>query len=127
MTVGERISATVGAVTEGPWRSIIRVFAIVFAIFGLILIGNEIIENIVSCNAGACARLHLGTMLWGVALATFGLLAIQKGDPKEALDDVLSGGSVVRGWLFTRIGRSTDAPGTKVTTVVEPPVEEKKP
>ncbi len=118
--MNDRISLGV-RLQEGRWRSVIRVFAVVIAVLGLILIGNEILENVTSCGAAGCSRIHLGTMLWGVTLLSLGLLILQKGDVALSLEQAATTGTIVRGW-FTRSGRASDLPGTKVTTVVTPPI-----
>lgn len=107
---------------DREWRSVIRLFAIVVAIFGLVLFAIEIWEQ-VRCAKDVC-KLHLATMLWGVTLLSLGLLILQKGDVSMSLKDAAATGTIVRGW-FTRSGRATDPAGTSVTTVVSPPPEKK--
>lgn len=118
------------AMTEGPWRSIIRLFAILMAILGLVLVIHEIWENVmcpavaingvITARATYCAKIHLSSMLWGVALTSLGMLIIQKGDVSESLSDFAKTGTVVRSW-WPGGRRSTDQP-----VVVEQPVVEKK-
>lgn len=98
------------------WRSVIRIFAVFAAALGLLLITNEILENVSSCNAGACVRVHVSTMLWGLTLLSFGLLILQKGDVSMSLRDMTRAGDVVSTW-FGR--RSYDRKSGKVTTVTE--------
>lgn len=106
---------------DRQWRGVIRVFAIIVAIFGLVLFANEIVEQ-VRCTTSLC-KLHLSTMLWGVSLLSLGLLILQRGDVSASLKDAAATGTIVRGW-FTRGGRATDPEGTKVTTVVRTPVDQ---
>ncbi len=97
---------------------VIRYCAFLMVLCGFLLIGHEIVENVL-CHDPSCQKLHLGTMLWGLALVSLGLLIIQKGDVSASLKDFTSAGSIVRSWW--RPGRADDAPGTVVRSeVVEP-------
>ena len=97
------------------WRSIIRIMATVAALFGLVLMGNEILEQITSCNVGRCERIHLGPMLWGITLMAFGLLILQRGDVTMSLKDITTAGNHVASW-FGR--RAYDRKSGKVAAVV---------
>lgn len=110
---------------DREWRSVIRLAAVPIALIGLALMVNETLEQL-RCAPGATCKLHLSTMLWGIGLFSFACLIWQKGDVSKSLDQVTSAGDRVRGW-FTRSGRSTDAAGTKVTTIVSPPPSDKTP
>ncbi len=103
---------------DREWRSVIRLSAIPIALTGLVLMGNETLEQ-VRCTKDVC-KLHLGTMLWGVGLFSLAMLVWQKGDVASSLKVAADTGTIVRGW-FTRAGRATDPEGTKVTTVITPP------
>lgn len=117
-----RVSTTASRFTDGAWRSVIRIFAVVGALLGLALIGNEIFENITCEGLAYCAKIHLSTFFVGLSMFGLCLLILQKGDVSLSLQQAAATGSIIRGW-FTRSGRSTDAPGTTVTTVVEQPPE----
>lgn len=84
------------------WRSVIRIFACVAAIFGLILIANVILENVVTCSAGKCSKLPLGAMLWGLTLLSFGCLMLQRGDVTMSLKDLTTAGNSVATWFGRR-------------------------
>jgi hypothetical protein len=99
------------------WRSVIRIFATVAALFGLILCFNEMLENIVSCQVGTCQPIHVSTMLWGIGFLVGGCLVIQRGDVSMSLREFTDAGERIRGW-FGR--RSYDrAPEMKEITKVE--------
>lgn len=124
------LSAAVGH--DGPWRSVIRIFAVAMALIGLSIVFHEIWENIMCpaltlpngdmVRAGYCAKIHLGPMMWGIALMSLGLLILQKGDVSTSLTDAARVGTVVRSW-WPGGRRATDQP-----VVVEQPVvtEERK-
>lgn len=115
----ERPSAGATVRQDNRWKSVIRVFAVISAILGLVLIANEIFENVTSCNAGACIRIHLSTMLWGLALLSLGLLILQKGDVSTSLQEFTATGTIVRGWWAgRRIGDKINAPSAVVRPIV---------
>lgn len=101
---------------ESHWKRVIRWFAVVAAILGLLMIGNEILENIISHGT---SKVHLSTMLWGITLLSFGLLIIQRGDVSTSVREVTAAGDVVSTWW--RKGRGSDKPGTVVQTTVAQP------
>lgn len=84
------------------WRAVIRIFAVIAAILGLVVITNEILENIMSCNAGECTRIHVATMTWGLTLLALGLLVLQKGDVSMSLRDLTATGNAVATWFGRR-------------------------
>lgn len=107
------------------WRSVIRIIAVVVALLGMALVVNEILENIFSCNAGACTRIHLSTMLWGLTLLSFGLLVLQKGDVSMSLRDLTSTGNAVATWFGRRAydrksGKIAAVEATAAESVGEP-------
>lgn len=117
----ERPSLAIDRQEQSRWRSIIRVFAIIGAIMGLALIGNEILENITCEGQAYCGKIHLSTFFVGLSMFGLCLLILQKGDVSLSFQQAAATGTIVRSW-FTRAGRATDAPNTVVTTVVEKPV-----
>jgi uncharacterized membrane protein YozB (DUF420 family) len=84
------------------WRSVIRILAVMAALLGLVLIANEILENIRSCNVGACTRIHALTMAWGIVLLALGMLVLQKGDVSMSLRDLRETGNAVATWFGRR-------------------------
>lgn len=115
------------------WRSIIRIMASVAAMFGLILIGNEILEQVTSCNVGPCARLHLSPMLWGLTLLSFGLLVLQRGDVTMSLRDITAAGNHVATWFgrraYDRRSSKVAVIATEETAIIEtrePPSRDKE-
>lgn len=110
-----RLSDKIKIPSEGPWRSVIRIFAITLALLGLVLMFHEILEN-VWCIEDHC-KIHLSTMMWGLTLLSFGLLILQKGDVSVSLTEIVEKGSIVRGWWPGR--RSDDPKGTIVTVIEE--------
>lgn len=100
------------------WRAVIRIFAVTIALLGVALVANEILENISSCNADHCVRIHLSTMLWGLTCLSLGLLILQKGDVSMSLRDLTSTGNAVATW-FGR--RAYDRKSGRVAAVAEDP------
>ena len=123
MTAPFRPSLSATAFPDGPWRSVIRIFAVVLALIGMALMGDQVIVNITCDGARYCSKIQLGAMGWGAGLLVVSLLVLQSGNVSQSVHEAVQEGSIVRGWFSFRRGRGTDAPGTTVATAVISPPE----
>lgn len=91
MTTHRRESAGLKAYIATS-RGVIRVFAAVLALLGLILITNEILEQILGCEAAVCQPIHIAPMAWGIGLLMLGCLILQRGDVSVSIGEALTFG-----------------------------------
>lgn len=103
------------------WRSVIRILAVTAALLGLVLIANEILENIRTCNSGACTRIHMVTMAWGITLLALGMLVLQRGDVSMSLRDLTATGNAVATWFGRRAYDRKSGAIAAVTTETKTP------
>lgn len=84
------------------WRSVIRILALAAALFGLTLIANECLEQVVGCRIHACAAIHVMPIGVGLALLVWGCLVLQRGDVSVSLTQFTAAGDRVASWFGRR-------------------------
>ncbi|MGJ0510250.1 MAG: hypothetical protein ACR652_24660 [Methylocystis sp.] len=111
---------------ERTWREHIRFAVVPLLLFGFALMGREVWE-IVACPRTETCHVHMSTMAWGIGLVVLALLIWQQGNVSKSITEAVAAGADIRARWFTRPGRESDTPGTKVTTVIEEPPPDKEP
>lgn len=83
-------------------RGVIRTFALIVGLFGLLLISGEVVEQVICKFDRQCGEsIHLSPMLWGFSLLVFSMLVMQKGDVTVSLREFVTAARSV-GVLFGR-------------------------